>query len=57
MSYAALFDWETHQILLKFRDKLLPLMAGRSSFGKCLAQRITKVVKALKSCHTEFAHI
>jgi hypothetical protein len=52
-----MFDWKTHQILQKFRDTRLLPMAGRSSLGKCFAQRITKVVKALKSCHTEFTHI
>jgi hypothetical protein len=26
-------DWETHQNLLKFRDKLLLLMAGRTLRG------------------------
>jgi hypothetical protein len=52
-----MFDWKTHQILQKFRDLRLLPMAGHNSFEKCVAQWITKTVKALKSCHTEFTHI
>jgi len=51
-----LFDWETHQKKIKFRDTRLLPMAGRI-LRERLKQRITKEAKALKTCHTEFVHI
>ena len=57
MSEPHLFDWETHQKKIKFRDKRLLLMAGRILKRNVSTRRITKAAKALKTCHTEFVHI
>jgi len=52
-------DWETHQIYVKYRDKLSRLMAGpdRSPERWLITQADYKGWRALKSCHSEFHRI
>lgn len=51
-------DWETHQLQMKYRDKLSQLMAGLDSLGNGLIiPEDYKDWRALKSCLSEFHHI
>ena len=51
-------DWETHQILLKYRDKLSCPMAGPTSQEAFIGTKADyKGQRALKSCHSEFHRI
>lgn len=52
-------DWETHQIYMKYRDKLSRLMAGPDRFSErwLITQADYKGWRALKSCHSEFHRI
>ena len=51
-------DWETHQLLVKYRDKLSQPMAGPIPLvGGIYAQADYKGGRALKSCHSEFHRI
>jgi hypothetical protein len=53
-----MFDWKTHQNIQKFRDMLLPLMAGRSSFWEIalrnsgLQRRQRRSNPVIRSLHT-----
>ncbi len=51
-------DWETHQILLKYRGKLSCPMAGPTSQEAFTGTKADyKGQRALKSCYSEFHRI